>query len=83
MSGDVFSVWQFFADGTQEHVLERVEAERAVPCAHRLTQSIGAQIGTTVRVIITDPGDDTVFEWQREAGVVFPTREQCAEARHA
>ena len=34
--------------------------------------SVGAQIGTTVRVIITDGGDCIAWEWIRGQGVVFP-----------
>jgi hypothetical protein len=43
--------------------------------------SIGGRIlGTTARVIITDGGDYTTFEWQHGKGVVFPTEAECAAA---
>jgi hypothetical protein len=29
-------------------------------------------MGITERVIITDGGDSTVFEWKKDEGVVFP-----------
>lgn len=67
-----FSVYQFFADGSQEYVLRFVPAEEAVVCASGLCKSVGALLGTTVRVIITDGGDCCCFEWEREKGVVYP-----------
>jgi hypothetical protein len=75
-----FSVYQWFKDGSSECVKEYVTAEESVYSAKALTESIGARIGNTVRVIITDGGDFTTFEWRYGEGVVFPTREQCAEA---
>ena len=67
-----FSVYQFFLDDSYEKVAEFVEDEKAVKIAVGLTQSVGARIGTTKRVIITDGGDCTCFEWKHGEGVVFP-----------
>lgn len=67
-----FSVYQFFADGTNEAVLRFVDAETAVKRAHALCFSVGARIGNTCRVIITDGGDFTAFEWKFGEGVTFP-----------
>lgn len=67
-----FSVWQFFADGDQEQVLRFVSAERAVSQAKSLADSLGGQLGTTQRIIITDGEDFTCFEWQHGSGVLFP-----------
>ena len=69
---DLFSVWQFFEDETYERVRRSVPSKDAVEAAQHYCKSIGAQIGTTQRVIITDDGDDTVFEWQFGKGVTFP-----------
>ncbi len=69
---DRFSVWQFFEDDSYEAVRKHVPAEEAVEAARHYTASIGARIGTTKRVIITDDGDDTVFEWRFGKGVTFP-----------
>ncbi len=71
---DEFSLVQFFSDGTYERLGERMSAEAAVYQAHGLCHSIGATLGTTAKVIITDSGDYTVFEWQHGKGVVFPPR---------
>lgn len=67
-----FSVFQFFSDDDYEEVCRRVNIEEAVKKAKSLTESIGAKIGTTQRVIITDRGDDCCFEWQFGKGIIFP-----------
>jgi hypothetical protein len=71
-----FSVCQFFEDGSYEYVRRFVDAEEAVKAAKHYSTSVGARIGTTTRVIITDGGDCTAFEWIRGEGVVFPPKEQ-------
>ena len=70
--GGEFSVYQFFPDGGYEAAAQFIDAESAVTLAKRLTQTVGAKLGTTTRVIITDGGDHTVFEWQNGKGVTFP-----------
>lgn len=67
-----FTVVQFFPDETYEKVLEFAGPKEAVECAKRLSVSVGGQIGTTRRIIITDGDDCTVFEWKFGAGVVYP-----------
>ncbi len=69
---DRFSVCQFFPDGTYEVVRQGVDAEAAVQAALGYSACIGAKIGTTVRVIITDADDLITFEWVRDRGVIFP-----------
>jgi len=70
--GGEFSVFQFFADESYECVRSRVDAETAVMAAKHYTTSVGAQLGTTRRVIITDGGDCTNFEWKFGEGVIYP-----------
>jgi hypothetical protein len=67
-----FSVCQFFPDGGYEYTRRFVPAEEAVNAAHHYCNSVGARLGTTVRVIITDGGDSIVFEWLHGKGVVYP-----------
>ena len=67
-----FSVCQFFANDSYEYVLRSASAKDAVHTAKRFTESVGARIGTTARVIITDADDFTVFEWKFGEGVMFP-----------
>lgn len=66
-----FSVCQFFENGNYEYVRRFVDAKEAVEAAHHYCNSVGARLGTTVRVIITDMGDCTNFEWQFGKGVTF------------
>jgi hypothetical protein len=70
-----FSVFQFFPDDSYERVLSFVGPAHAVRTAKQLTETVGARIGTTRKVIITDGGDDTVFEWKFGEGVTYPKRE--------
>jgi hypothetical protein len=67
-----FSVCQFFPDDSYEYVLRFVRAKEAIERAKRLTESVGGRIGTIKRIIVTDGGDFTVFEWQFGKGVTFP-----------
>jgi hypothetical protein len=67
-----FSVWQFFPDETYEKVRSYVGGEEAVTAAMHYATSVGARMGTTRRVIITDGGDFTVWEWKFEEGITFP-----------
>jgi hypothetical protein len=59
-----FSVYQYFPDESYERVKSFVSAEEAVRAAYHCATSVGAKIGTTRRVIITDGGDCIAFEWQ-------------------
>lgn len=71
MNGE-FSVYQFFEDDSCERVREFVDEANAAAAFYHYTHSAGALIGTTVRVIITDGGDDTCAEWIRGEGVTYP-----------
>lgn len=76
-SNEFHNVYQFFVDGSQEKLTpEPVSAVQAMGIVQRLLTSIGARIGTTSRVIITDEWDCTNFEWIYGTGVVYPTKEQ-------
>lgn len=69
-----FSVYQFFPDGGYERLRSLVSAEEAVETARSYTLPTRPSVlmGITRRVIITDGGDCTVFEWKRGEGVTFP-----------
>lgn len=73
MADELFSVYQFFRDNTRERVSACVGPADAVMTAQRLTENVGGRIASTRRVIITDSGDNTVFEWIFGKGVTFPT----------
>ena len=66
---DEFSVWVFLADGSHVPVVRYTDPKRAVAMARGATRSSGSS-----RIIITDGGDHTVFEWRRGEGVTWPPR---------
>lgn len=82
MNGE-FSVCQFFKDDTYEYVRRFVDGRTAMEIAAHYCHSVAAKIGITTRVIITDGGDQCVFEWKRGEGVTWPTPEQRAAYRDA
>lgn len=67
-----FSVVQYFPDGSYEYWLRFVGAEKAFQGFMHCASSVGAQIGTTRRVIVTDGYDFTTMEWKFGEGVTFP-----------
>jgi hypothetical protein len=79
MSEGEFSVYQFFDDGTQEKVRDHVGPKEAAEAAHHYCTSVAAQMGITKRVIITDGGDCTNFEWKFGEGITFPPRHEGEE----
>ena len=74
MNEPEFSVCQFFIDGSHEYVRRFVSAEEAVKAACHYTTSVGAKLGVVERVIITDGGDCTVFDWRKGVGVIWPEK---------
>lgn len=81
MPSNEFSVYQFFENDLSECVREFVDAENAVRAAQHYTSSVAARMGVTQRVIITDGGDCTVFEWQYGKGIVFDGERHYPEGR--
>ena len=72
-----FSVYWWDIDGNQNEELRFVLPEVAMSAVTRLTKGPGKMF--VHRVIITDGGDLTNFEWV--AGkVIFPTKEDLARA---
>ena len=69
-----FHVCQFFTNGTYEYVRRWVSVEEALKAAKHYTSSVAVKVGIIEKVIITDGGDSTVFEWRPKEGVVWPTR---------
>lgn len=70
--GEKYSVCQFFEDGQYEWVRRNVNSVEAVKAAIHYSTSVGATLGTTARVIITDEGDSINWEWKHGEGIVFP-----------
>lgn len=72
MSENHFSVCQFFPDGDYEYVRRYVSAEEATKAFQHYTACVGARLGTTCRVIITDGGDCINAEWEFGKGITYP-----------
>jgi hypothetical protein len=70
-----YSVCQFFPGGQYEYVRRFVSGEEAVKAFKHYTTSVGARLGTTVRVILTDGGDCINMEWEFGKGLTYPTQE--------
>jgi hypothetical protein len=66
-----FSTCMFLRDGKYEYVRRWVDAKEAVEAAYHYANSVGARMGVVDKVIITDSGDNTVFEWKYGKGVTF------------
>lgn len=76
MSGEKeFSVCQFFKDDSYEYVRRWVSAEQAVEASLHFVTSVAARLGMVKRVIITDGGDNTCFEWKhgKHEGTAYST----------
>jgi len=67
-----FSVALFFENGTYEYIRRWVGAQEAVETAKRCTDSSMLAHSRVCRVIITDGGDFTNFEWISGKGVTYP-----------
>ena len=72
MSEGEFSVCQCFDDGTYEYVRRFVTAKKPMEAFKHYTHGVGAQLGITKRVIITDGGDCINAEWEHGKGLTYP-----------
>lgn len=66
-----FSVALFFPDDTYIYEGRWLTAKGATELAYRCTRRPAALAGMIRRVIITDGGDNTCFEWTFGKGVTF------------
>jgi hypothetical protein len=67
-----FLVRVYYDDGRRQDVRRFVSAKEACRAFQYFTSSLGAQLHSTVRVIIIDGSDCMVREWKFEQGVTFP-----------
>jgi hypothetical protein len=69
-----YNVVQFFPDGSHEYLKRGVGPAEAVDCARSYTLPTrpGVMIGIIDRVVITDGGDNCIFEWRNGPGVTWP-----------
>ena len=78
MSENEFSVYWFDDDDFNHAEARGIGPKEAVELAKSLTVRPAALLGIICRVIITDGGDFTVFEWKKGDGVTYPPREAVA-----
>lgn len=78
---ELFSVYWWDATNGQHEELRFVPVEQAMRAVQRLTKGPASMFGMVKRVIITDAGDCTNFEWKHGEGVVYPTKEMLAQAK--
>jgi P2-related tail formation protein len=69
---DEFSVFWWDPDGNCHAERRYIGALAATELAHSLVLRPAASLGIIRRIIITDGGDFTVFEWIRGQGVTWP-----------
>jgi hypothetical protein len=75
---DEFSVYWFDDDDFSHAEARGIGPKEAVELAKSLTVRPATLMGIICRVIITDGGDVTVFEWKKDEGVTYPPREAVA-----
>jgi hypothetical protein len=68
-----FSVVSFHDDGHHRYIARFVGGQEAVNVAKLATEI--ADLSGANRIIITDGGDHTVFQWEQGKGVTYPTPE--------
>lgn len=66
-----FAVVQWFDRDTYEYVRRGCGGEEAVKAFRHYCTSVGAKLGTTIRVIIEDGGGCINAEWLRDEGITF------------
>jgi len=73
-----FSVCVFYPNDSHRYVMRYVSAESAMNCAHIWITGGAARRGEIERVIVTDGGDHTNFEWKYGQGITYPERNDAA-----
>jgi hypothetical protein len=75
MSEELFTVWLISSDDWPVKAVEGLPAKLAVAYAHWMTQTQEARDDEIQRIIISDEGNHTVFEWKFGEGLTFRTSE--------
>ena len=70
---ETFNVVQFFPDDNYEYVARSLPLREAMYKVYDFINRPAALIGVIARVIITDAGDRTLFEWKFREGITFPS----------
>jgi FMN phosphatase YigB (HAD superfamily) len=73
MSDNEFNVVEFYDDDYHTTIDRWMDAKSAVELAARLVKLEQKHVN---RIIITDGGDNTVFQWEQGKGVTFPEQRE-------
>jgi len=72
LTRDEFSVYIFLPFDWHMPLVKSTSIEDAMKVAKRATEAKIGPASRAERIIITDGGDYTVFEWTRDRGITFP-----------
>jgi len=70
-----FSVYQFYPNKQYRPIVRFVDSDTAAKIAKNIIEGPSCECGVVDRVIITDGGDCTIFEWQYGKGIIWPVIE--------
>ena len=73
--GEQFAVLLFFDDGKHRYASRFVSAQVACGVFERCIHGLGARLGMTARVVITDSQDCILREWKFGRGITFPPKD--------
>lgn len=69
---EAHSVYIFFPDGTSHCEGRNLDALPAIQRARSFINRPAAKLGVITRIIVTDRGGATNFEWKYGEGITFP-----------
>jgi hypothetical protein len=72
MSPEIHPLHFTLRQSRHQYVRRFVSALEACSAFQHYTSSVGAQLGSTVRVIVTDRNDCIAREWRSGQGITFP-----------
>jgi hypothetical protein len=70
--GEQFAVRVYYDNGEHKDVRRFVSAQEACRAFQHYTSSVGARLGSTVRVIVIGHNDCIVREWKFGVGITYP-----------
>jgi hypothetical protein len=76
ISSGEFSIYWWDNTDYCHKELRFVDAKRAVERVASLSRGPASLLGMVKRIIITDGGDYTTFEWKHGQGITFPPGQQ-------
>ena len=75
LSAPEFSCYWWDKDGGQHEELRFLPFRKCMLAAKRLAHGPASALGIVIRIIVTDGGDEIVFEWKPKEGMTWPRQE--------